>query len=50
MHDHHGKLTPRGYANHRLALTGLHAGVLFVDDVNPATTTNHTAVFVAHLG
>jgi hypothetical protein len=50
MHDHHDKLARKGQTNHELALTGLHAGVLFVDDVNPATTTNHTAVFVAHLG
>ncbi|EGG78328.1 hypothetical protein SXCC_00925 [Gluconacetobacter sp. SXCC-1] len=32
------------------ALTGLHARVLLVDDVDLATATDHTAVLVPNLG
>ncbi|KXV64987.1 hypothetical protein AD949_05265 [Acetobacter orleanensis] len=39
-----------GRTLHNLALTSLHAGVLLVDDINPAATPYDTAIFIAHLG
>jgi len=40
----------KGQRQHKSALTGFHARVLFVDNINPATTTYYTAVFVTHFG
>jgi hypothetical protein len=40
----------KGRRRHGSALTGFHAGVLLVDNVNPAATPYDTAIFIAHLG
>lgn len=40
----------KGRTLHKSALTSFHAGVLLVDDINPAATPYDTAIFIAHLG
>jgi hypothetical protein len=37
-------------ASQKLTLTGFHAWILLIDDVNAALTTNNAAVFVAFFG